>query len=235
MLAFSGNRGAFAQSGIVLVATAIAGIISNRRQLAIRAGFFPLLAIGFLVVLWPIILPNSYEAFITRWDQAAEASAFALGPFGRALYGLYGWIYYLNTPITGYLLGIATNAAARLSWVQMPTAFYTWTGYGIWGRESNWAAHLVDLGLVLGLGYTLFRIWFTLWLLVKVWKSTKKNHDPLALMLFSFAGEVIFMGSITIQGTVNGYAWIFLGVTLAAAKFVSTKNDHAGGPARLER
>jgi hypothetical protein len=235
MLAFSGNRGAFAQSGLVFAATAIAGIISNRRQLAIRAGLWPLLVVGFLVVLWPIVLPNAYDTFTTRWNQAAEASHFALGPFGRALYGLYGWIYYLNTPITGYLLGIATNAAARLSWVHMPTAYYTWTGYGVWARESNWATHLVELGLVLGFGYILFRIWFTLWLLIKVWKSTRRNHDPLALMLFSFAGEVIFMGSVTIQGTVNGYAWIFLGVTLAATKFATMKHDGTVAIARSER
>jgi transposase len=233
MMAFSGSRGAMAQSALVFVATAIAGVVYNRRQLAIRAGLWPLMMLVFLVVLWPIMLPNAYDMFITRWDQAAAVSPFALGFFGRALCPLYAWIYYLNTPFNGYLLGIGTNAAARVSWVQMPEAAYTWTGYGIWARESGFAVHLVELGLVLGFGYILFRIWFTLWLLIKVWKSTRKNHDPLALMLFSFAGELILMGQITVQGTVNGYTWIFLGVTLAAAKFTSVKNDGKGSSAGL--
>jgi hypothetical protein len=235
MMAFSGSRGAMAQSALVFVATAIAGFISNRRQLAIRAGLWPLLVVGFLVVLWPIVLPDAYDMFITRWEVAAAESPFVLGFFGRALYPLYAWIYYLNTPLNGYLLGIGTNAAARVSWVQMPIADYTWTGYGIWARESGWAVHLVELGLVLGFGYILFRICFTLWLLVKVWKSTRENHDPLALMLFSFAGELILMGEITVQGTVNGYTWIFLGVTLAASKFASAKNACTGTPAGLGR
>lgn len=223
MLAFSGSRGAMAQSAIVLVATAIAGLISGRRRLAIRAGLLPLLVLGLLVVLWPIALPNAYEAFITRWDQAAATNTFALGFFGRALYSLYGWIYYLKTPFFGYLLGIASDAAARLPWVHMPAAYYSWTGYGVWARESGFACQIVDLGLVLGVGYILFRIWFTLWLLVKTWQSTRKNHDPLALMCFSFSGELILMGQITAQGTVNGYTWIFLGVTLAATKLALTK------------
>jgi len=80
-----------------------------------------------------------------------------------------------------------------------------------------------------------FRVWFTLWLLIKVWKSTRKNHDPLALMLFSFAGELILMGEITVQGPMNGYTWIFLGVTLAANKFATTKHDGAVALARSER
>jgi hypothetical protein len=192
------------------------------------------MVIVFLVVLWPIVLPNAYDTFITRWNAAAASNnAFTLGFVGRALYALYGWIYYLHTPFTGYLLGISSDAAARISWVQMPAAAYTWTGFGVWATESGFAVHLVELGLVLGFGYILFRIWFTLWLLIKVWKSTRKNHDPLALMLFSFAGELILMGDVTIQGTVNGYTWIFLGVTLAAAKFSSMKNDGTDTPARL--
>ncbi len=69
----------------------------------------------------------------------------------------YGWIYYLHTPFTGCLLGISSNAAARISWVQIPAAAYTWTGFGIWARESGFAVHLVELGLVLGFGYILFR------------------------------------------------------------------------------
>jgi hypothetical protein len=235
MLAFSGSRGAMAQCGIVFVGTAIAGLITNRRQLAIRAGMWPLLLVTFLFVLWPIVLPNAFDAFIMRWTGAEAGSPFALGFLGRALYSLYGWIYYLNVPFFGFLLGIATDAASRISWVQMPAAAHAWNGYGGWATESGFSTSLVDLGLVVGAGYILFRIWFTLWLLTQVWKSTKKNRDPLALMLFSFSGEMILMGSITVQGTVNGYAWIFLGVTLAAAKFATTENDSACVPARLER
>ena len=232
MLAFSGNRGALVGVAQIFIATAVAGYISNRRQLAIRAGLLPLLAIVLLIVLWPIVLPNAYETFVTRWTEAAEVSKFALGPFGRALYSFYGWIYYLNTPATGYLLGIATNAAARLSWVHMPEAAYTWTGYGLWARESAWAVQLVDLGIVLGFYYIIFRVWFTLWLLKKAWLSTKKNCDPLALMLFGFAGTAILLAQFTVQGTVSGYTWIFLGVAISATKLRSTtttKTKHFSG------
>ena len=235
MMAYSQSRGAMLQVGLVFVASTIAGVLSKRRQLVIRTGLWPLFTAVSLIILWPIVFPEAFLAFITRWTGAWEESQFTFGIFGRALYPLYAWIYYLNTPITGYLLGMGTNAATRLSWVHKPSAAYLWTGYGGWATENGWAAHFVDLGLVLGFGYILFRICFALWLLIKVWKSTRKNHDPLALMLFSFAGELILMGQITVQGTVNGYTWIFLGVTMAAAKFATTENDSACVPARLEQ
>ncbi|MBU2858406.1 hypothetical protein HF289_16615 [Acidithiobacillus ferrooxidans] len=235
MLAFSGSRGAMLQVALVFAATSVAGIISHRRKLAIRTGVWPMLTVLVLVIFWPVVFPEAYDTFITRWNEAAAVSPFVGGIFGRALYPLYAWVYYLHTPFIGYLLGLGTNAAARLHWVHEPAAAYAWTGYGIWGRESGFAVHLVELGLVLGAGYIFFRIWFTLWLLIKVWKSTVRNHNPLALMLFSFAGELVLMGQITVQGTVNGYTWIFLGVTLAAAKFSPVKNGDTSSPVRLER
>ena len=235
MLAFSGSRGAMLQVALVFVATFIAGIISHRKQLAFRAGVWPTFTIFVFVVLWPVVSPTSFDTFFTRWNEASATSPFVGGIFGRALYPLYAWIYYLHTPFFGYLLGLGTNAASRISWVHMPEAAYAWTGYGIWARESGFAVHLVELGLVLGFGYIFFRIWFTLWLLIKVWKSTRSYHDPLALMLFSFSGELTLMGQITVQGTVNGYTWIFLGVTLAATKFATMKHDDTVVIARSER
>jgi hypothetical protein len=53
-------------------------------------------------------------------------------------------------------------------------------------------------------------------------------------MLFSFAGQLILMGQITVQGTVNGYVWIFLGVALASTKFAFAKDDDAGSPLRTD-
>ncbi|MHB1953071.1 MAG: hypothetical protein ACYCOU_04935, partial [Sulfobacillus sp.] len=149
---------------------------------------------------------------------AAQVNAFAFGFIGRAFYSLYAFIYYLNTPLMGYLLGIGTNAAARLHWVQMPHAASAWTGFGIWARESGWGVHLVDLGLFLGFGYILFRLWFTISLGRQVWKNVKVGREPLSLLLYGFSGELVLMGQITIQGTVNGFTWIFLGLTLAACK-----------------
>jgi hypothetical protein len=220
MLAFSGSRTAMFMVGIVFVTTMISGIATRKRRLMLRAGVWPLALVILLVLLWPLVFPEAYSVFLTRWNgaYAVEAHQFMFGPFGRALYPLYAWIQYMGGPLFGYLLGLGGNAATRLSWVHFPQAAYNWSGYGGWGTESGWGVHLVELGIPLGLAYSAFRVWLTGWFLTKAWRGMKRQRDPLPLMLFGFSGVLLLLGQITVQGDVGGYAWLFLGVCLAAAK-----------------
>lgn len=225
MLAVSGSRGALLQCALVLAGTLLAGFLSGHRRIALRASLIIFFVTGTSAILWPILFPSGFETFITRWNGAAAISTFTFGIFGRAFYALYGWIYYLNTPLLGYLLGIGTGAPARLPWVQMPQAAYHWTGWGAWARESGWAVHLVDLGLLVGSGYIIFRIWFTLWLARRCWIAASRYGNILPVVLFSFAGELILMGQVTVQGDVGNFTWIFLGLTLAAARIGKIRPD----------
>jgi hypothetical protein len=225
MLAVSGSRGALLQCALVLAGTLLAGFLSGHRRIALRASLIIFFVTGTSAILWPILFPSGFETFMTRWNEAATVNTFTFGIFGRAFYALYGWIHYLNTPLLGYLLGIGTDAAARLPWVHMPQAAYHWTGFGIWARESGLAVHLVDLGLLAGSGYIIFRIWFTLWLARRCWIAASRYGDILPAVLFSFAGELILMGQVTVQGDVGNFTWIFLGLTLAAAKLSKVRPD----------
>ena len=220
MLAFSGNRTAMFMVGIVSLTTMITGIATRSRRLVLRTGVWPLALVILLMLLWPLVFPEAYLVFLTRWNgaYAVEVHQFMFGPFGRALYPLYAWIQYMGGPLFGYLLGLGGNAATRLSWVHFPQAAYSWSGYGGWGTESGWGVHLIELGIPLGLAYSAFRVWLTGWILTKAWRGMKRQRDPLPLMLFGFAGVLLLLEQITVQGDVGGYAWLFLGVCLAAAK-----------------
>ena len=88
----------------------------------------------------------------------------------------------------------------------------------MWATESNWGAHLVELGIPLGFLYMLFRIWLTGWFLNKAWRGTKMLRDPMAMMIFSFAGLQLLLGQITVLGDAGGFVWLFLGLCLAASK-----------------
>ncbi|MDP2760190.1 MAG: hypothetical protein Q8O64_07250, partial [Sideroxyarcus sp.] len=125
-----------------------------------------------------------------------------------------------ETPFVGYLIGIAGNAVESLEWVKKPTAAVEWTGYGVWATESGWAAHIVELGLVGGAFFILFRIILFFRLFGRVVRVALRSDDSLPLLLFSFIGPVILFQQVTTHGTVNGYAWFFLGVVIAACRLV---------------
>ena len=220
LAAFSSSRSAFGYMAVIIFFTLLASFYTGRRKLALRGSLILFILIISFSLLWPLLFPNGYETFIQRWTGAyeAETTIFKFSFFGRALYSFYGWIYYLDGPFFGYLLGIANNAASRLSWVQLPYAANEWNGYGTWATESNWAVHFVELGIPLGFLYMAFRILLTFWVFLKSWYSTKKTHDPLALMFFSFAGLQLLIGLITVQGDAGGFVWLFLGLCLAASK-----------------
>jgi hypothetical protein len=139
--------------------------------------------------------------------------------FGRLFHPFYAFLDYLPfTPFIGYLLGFGGNASLRLDWVRLPSAAYEWTGYGIWGLEGGWAVHLIELGLFVGLAFIIFRIGLILWAGWNACKCTRYSGHPLPVLLFGYAGIILLNGQITGQGTINGYAWMFLGFCLSAIR-----------------
>jgi hypothetical protein len=220
MLVFSQSRGLILSAGLVLLAAAIAGMLTGKRRVVLRACIVPLAAVGGMALLGLLVFPNVFEVFVVRWAGAwyAETQTFQLGIFGRALYGFYSFIYYLpDTPLAGYLLGLGGNAASQLEWVRMPSAAIEWHGYGAWA-EGGWERHVIELGPVLGLAFILFRLALTVWLGLRAVRATRRSGEVLPLVLFGYVGIVLLYGQITGHGTVNGYAWMFFGFCLAAAR-----------------
>ena len=220
MIALSQSRGLFFSAGLVILSVLIGGAISNNARLLFRMWLWPTILICSMMVIWPLLFPDALDSFLARWDGADkhEQQTFALGVFGRAFYGFYSFIYYIDeTPILGYLVGLGGNAASRLAWVQFPDVAYYWNGYGGWA-EGAWPRHIIELGIPIGTAFIVFRIVLTIWLGLTALKSLKISGDPLSILLWGFIGIVILNQPFTGHGTINGYAWIFLGLVLAAAK-----------------
>jgi hypothetical protein len=221
MTAFSQSRGLFFQIGIVLLVGSAAGLLTGRRRIIARAILWPVVVLVVAVSLWRVLFPIAYEVFLTRWIEAwaEETHIFQYGVFGRIFYPFYAFLDYLpSTPFIGYLLGFGGNASLRLDWVRLPHVAYEWTGYGIWGLEGGWAVHLIELGLFAGLAFIAFRIALTMWVGWNACKCTYYGGHPLPVLLFGYAGIILLNGPFTGQGTINGYAWMFLGFCLAAIR-----------------
>lgn len=222
MLAVSGSRGMFASVAVVLAATAVAGVLARRQRIVLRAGVWPAALVIVGAILWPIVLPEGFEVFMTRWEDAWEAetrtSGFEYGIFSRVFHGSYAFLYHLpDTPIQGYVLGIGGNAARQLDWVQFPPAYYAWSLYGQWAEDA-WSRHIVDLGLVLGLLVIMGRVVLTIWIGIRAARATRRSGDVLSFVLFGLLFLPILYGQIQGQGTLNGYAWMFFGFCSAAVK-----------------
>lgn len=224
MTAFSQSRMLFFQIGFVFLIGIVAGLIIWEKRIVLRALVWPALILGVAIVAWPRLFPTAYEVFLTRWigAWAEETQLFHYGIFGRTFQPFYALLDYLpSTPFIGYLLGFGGNASLRLDWVRLPKAAYEWTGYGAWGLEGGWAVHFVELGLFVGLAFIIFRVGLALWVGWKVYKCTRYCGNPIPALLFGYVGVVILIGQFTEQGTMNGYAWMFLGLCLSSIRTYS--------------
>jgi hypothetical protein len=211
-LAVSGSRGSMIACAIVALTAVGSAAVLKGSGASARALLLPTVIAVAAAVLYPIVFPEGYGMFMNRWTTAAavESQTFNLGIFGRALYGFFDFFYFMGeTPLAGYGLGLAGNASTVLG-VTIP---------GLEGSaESDWARHIVDLGPLFGVAFMLYRVTLVAWLGVTCFTGARKSGDPLPLLLFAYIGIELLYGQITGHGTVNGYAWLFAGLCLAASR-----------------
>jgi hypothetical protein len=224
-IALSGSRGTIVQTAMILVFSLPVALLGRGTTMRTRAALIPI-ALGIAaVVLYPILFPEGFAAFTSRWDTAArDESGIQGGVFGRALIGFVDFTRLIDAvPPLGFGLGFGGNAAilmkATIDGVQ-PGAY----------AETDYARHMVDLGVACGVAYIVFRFAFVLWLLRRVLRATRRSASPLPMMLFAYAGYVTLLGQITGNGSINVYGWLFTGLCLAACR-VATAPVPAFAPA----
>jgi hypothetical protein len=229
-LAIGGSRGAMVQSGIVAIAAVGSALVIPGGAVSARAVIWPIVIAVVAVFLYPVLLPEQYNAFVFRWTAAAavETQNFQLGIFGRALYGFVDFFYLIgDTPLMGYGIGLAGNARLVLG--------LTIPGFAGWA-ESDWARHIVDLGPFVGIVFILYRVALVGWLGMRCLSGARRARDPTALLLFGYVGVELLYGQISGHGTVNGYAWLFTGFCLAAtASRSSASSEVASEPVMPRR
>jgi hypothetical protein len=227
--ALSGSRGTVLQCGLSVLFALGVGLLGRGGALKGRALAWPLVLCAAAVVLVPLVLPEGLNSFTERWQTAdrAESRSFEWGVFGRALYGLIDFVRLVDhVPLLGYGLGYGGNASitlgARIDGL-MP-------GYL---AETDFARHMVDLGPVFGIGYIVFRLALAGWLAALVLRATRQAADPVPMMLLSFVGYIVLAGTITGQGAINLYCWLFTGLLIASCQARPTRLRAVPTPAPL--
>jgi hypothetical protein len=210
-VALSGSRGTLLQcvlSGLFAMAI---GFVGRGASLKAKAVALPASLGALMVVLYPIVFPTGFAAFMNRWNGAAANEAHIEGGvLGRAVYGLVDFVRLLEgTPLFGYGLGYGSNASIQMRAMVdgiRPGEFV----------ETDFARHMVDLGPLLGLCYIAFRVALLIWLARRVLNATRRASDPLPMLLFAYAGYNLLAGQITGNGSINVYGWLFVGLCIAA-------------------
>lgn len=214
-LALCGSRGAVIWSALVSLAAVPAALAAGRR-LAGRILVVPM-AIGLAAILIvPKAFPLAVAAFVERWEGAYEAETAMYGPggvFARAAFDLFSFRFLLaDTPIQGYQMGIGGNAAdllgVRAERVQA-------SDQQIGGAESDWGRQILELGPVLGICFIVFRVSLAIWTGVEALRATRRSRHPLPVFLFAFVAVLLFHGQMTGHGSLNGYTWLFAGLSMA--------------------
>ena len=212
-VALSGSRGTLLQCALIGVFAMAIGFIGRGAAFKAKALALPALLGVAAVMLYPIVFPDGFAAFVERWNAAAASeSRFEGGVFGRALYGLVDFIRLLETvPALGYGLGYGGNASITLR----ATVDGVMPGYL---AETDFARHMVDLGPAFGICFIAFRLALVVWLTRLVLMATRRVADPLPMMLFAYVGFVLLQGQITGNGSINVYGWLFAGLCIAATR-----------------
>jgi hypothetical protein len=213
-VALGGSRGTMLQCGLSGVFAVALGLLGRGAALKTKAVVLPLVIVVAAAVLYPIVFPQGFDAFMVRWNEAdsLESRNFELGVFGRALYGFIDFIRLVETaPPLGYGLGFGGNASIILN----ATVDGVQPGRMV---ETDYARHMVDLGPPLGMAFIAFRFALVFWIGRLVLAATRRVPDPLPMMLFSYVMYVLLLGQIAGNGTINVYGWFFTGLCIAAAR-----------------
>lgn len=211
-LALSGSRGAMLHCAIVGLAAISVALVSKNAALKAKAVFLPAALVVAAAILYPIVFPEGFATFMSRWNAAADSEGGDAGILIRSALGMVDFVRFIgDVPLLGYGIGYGGNASIILN------AEVDGIKPG-WLVEADLSRQMVDLGPVFGLGYIAFRMAFVVWLGFAAMRATRRSADPLPVMLYAFAGVTIFAGQITGNGSINAYAWLFAGLCIAASR-----------------
>lgn len=211
-IGLSGSRGAILTCGVMLMFAIGLALVGKGGALKLKAVLLPICLVIIAITLYPVVFPDGFETFMTRWNQAASTESASGGIGGRAFLGLIHFTRLIgDVPVLGYGLGYGGNASIILG-AEVDGVQVGWLG------EADFSRHMLDLGPIFGVCYIVLRLMLIVWLAKLVFNSTRRTSDPMPMMTFAFASLSLLSGQITGLGTANAYCWLFVGLCIASAR-----------------
>ena len=202
-LATSGARMTFmhaAVTGLLAFACETVRPLASQR-IAVHAGVVCMTVglIGGLMVFYPEALDQMAERSHIASQQEDSGKRF-LWSF------LAGFTVGEESGLFGLGLGAGTGGGSMAA-----------TGQQVFTMaEDEFPRVVLETGLIFGLGFMGLRLVLSGWMLWQSIRCIRARQDAVPLLLCSFCIPLLLIGQMTMQGTVNGYGFIFTGLTLAA-------------------
>ena len=121
--------------------------------------------------------------------------------------------------LLGAGIGVGSNAATALS-----------TGATTFLLGENECGRIVLEAGILGVLYIAYRAWLVFYLLRYAILATKRSRNRLPILLIGFASVNLLVGQMTLQGTINGYGWLFAGFCIAANRLKTREKKKGSKP-----
>ena len=160
-------------------------------------------------------LDTATEAFTSRFENASESEGGLEGTLvDRYLGGFISAITNSqNIPFFGYGMGMGTNAGSQL--LTGDRTFLI--------AEEEWARTIGEMGLILGLGVILIRVFLSTSFGFKSFKALKKQN-AVPWMLLSFVLLIVPQGQWA-QPTALGFAVFVTGLMIASFQPTSSTSN----------
>lgn len=201
----SGSRSAFVESAISLMAAMFSGLVMTNRNQQIRCLMLPGLISVIGAVFYVTVFSQAYEVMLARQIAASANEGSTLA---RAV-GIFTSVFETlpRSTFIGLGIGLGSNAGIYLA-----------SGIRKFHLAENELPRIIEESGIIGVLYVGYRAWLFFWIFGSAIVATRRANNPLPLLLFSFGGILILVGQMTLQGTVNGYGWLFAGFCIAANK-----------------
>lgn len=202
-LATSGARMAFMHAGVTgLTAFACEAVRPLAQQRLIVHLAVVVMTVGLAVGLM-VFYPQALDLMAERTRMASEHE-----DSGKRLLWNFisGFLVGEDAGLLGLGLGIGTGGGSTAA-----TGVRQFTL-----AEDEFPRVVLESGLIMGLAYMALRYALSGWMLWRAVQCMRERQDAVPLLLCSFTVPLLLIGQITLQGSINGYGWIFTGLTLAA-------------------
>jgi len=202
-LATSGSRTAYLHAGLTgLMAFACEAVrpLASQRIAVHAAVLFTTLG---LIIGLMVVYPDAINLMVerTRTASAHEDSSQRL----------------ISTFFSGILVGEEAGLLGRGLGISTGGGSAAATGNRAFTlAENEFPRVVLESGVILGLGYMVLRFALCGWMLWGAIRCIRQRRDAVPLLLLSFTAPLLVIGQVTLQGTINGYGWMFTGLTLAA-------------------
>lgn len=199
----AGSRSAFFGAAFALLGALLSGFCMTNIRQRFRAFLLPGVLSFIGVFLYITVFATAYQAMSERQAIASENEGSTIGRALRIFTSVFETMPHMTA--IGVGIGLGSNAGAVLG-----------TGTRQFALAEHELPRIIDEAGLAGIVYIVFRYWLLIQFFGGAWLATRRTNNPLPLLLLSFEGVLLAVGQMTLQGTINGYGWLFAGFCMAA-------------------